>query len=131
MDKNQTSIVDLLKTDKIVLPVIQSISEEEIKINKKKFTTNIIINSQGVKPWELIEGKISIKDFNSLKSMDNIPELIIIGVGPILNNPYYEIRDYFSKHNLQFEIMTTKSACRTWNILISERNNICAYLILK
>ena len=38
MDKNQTSIVDLLKTDKIVLPVIQSISEEEIRKKMDELT---------------------------------------------------------------------------------------------
>ena len=69
-------------------------------------------------------------DFKYLLARDSIPELIIIGVGDILDNPYYELREYFSNQKIPFDIMTTRSACRTWNFLIAERNNICVHLIL-
>tara|TARA_B100000131_G_C18049991_1_gene586020 strand:- start:639 stop:1034 length:396 start_codon:yes stop_codon:yes gene_type:complete len=130
MDKNQTNIVNLLNAENISLPIIQSVSSKGIKIDNKNYNNNIIIDQKGVKPWELINQNISPDDFKYLLARDSIPELIIIGVGDLLDNPYYELREYFSNQKIPFDIMTTRSACRTWNFLIAERNNICVHLIL-
>ena len=58
------------------------------------------------------------------------PEIILIGSGKTLNFPNKEWGEYLNKRNIGFEIMDTRAACRSYNLLIDEGRNIVACLFL-
>ena len=62
-------------------------------------------------------------NFNFLDNLNNYPELVLLGVGKIIEEPFFEIRSKMSKLSIPIEIMTTPAACRTWNVLLSEGRN--------
>ncbi|MDC0395015.1 Mth938-like domain-containing protein [Alphaproteobacteria bacterium] len=57
------------------------------------------------------------------------PDLFLIGVGGNPTHLYQQFRDYFKKRAIGLDIMSTASACRTWNVLQSEGRKVAACLI--
>ena len=80
--------------------------------------------------WKLQSDRVTLKDFNFLKKVKPAPELLIIGVGGILEDPFFKLRSLMSDLNIPVEIMTTSAACRTWNVLLPEGRNLFACIKL-
>ena len=62
------------------------------------------------------------KEINQQKATDVWEE----AVGKKINEPFFNIRSKMSKLSIPVEIMSTSSACRTWNVLLSEGRNLLA-----
>ncbi len=57
------------------------------------------------------------------------PDMVLIGVGGNPTHLYQPIRDYFKQQAIGVDIMSTSSACRTWNVLLSEGRQVVSCLI--
>ena len=60
----------------------------------------------------------------------NTPDIIIIGCGDTQILPSPNFINNFTSQNIGIEIMTTESACKTFNVLISEHRKVVAGLTL-
>ncbi len=58
------------------------------------------------------------------------PEIIILGTGRQLNFPAPELIEQIFQHEIGFEVMDTGAACRCYNLLVSEKRNVAAGLIM-
>lgn len=59
------------------------------------------------------------------------PELVIIGSGQRLRFPAPPVLRPLIERRVGFETMDTAAACRTYNVLVSERRSVVAALILE
>ena len=59
------------------------------------------------------------------------PELVIIGSGHRLRFPAPALLRPLIERRVGFETMDTAAACRTYNVLVSERRSVVAALILE
>ena len=109
---------------------IKNFSKDGFLIDNKLYNYSILISSENIYTWN-IHSKITVKNFDFIKTLKSYPELLLIGVGDTISSPYLDIRSKMSKLSIAVEIMTTPSACRTWNILISEGRRAFACLKLK
>lgn len=57
------------------------------------------------------------------------PDMLLVGVGDNPAHLYQPLRDYAKQVTIGIDIMSTSSACRTWNVLLSEGRNVVACLI--
>ena len=57
------------------------------------------------------------------------PDMLLVGVGYNPSHLYQPLRDYAKQVTIGIDIMSTSSACRTWNVLLSEGRNVVACLI--
>ena len=57
------------------------------------------------------------------------PDMLLVGVGDNPKHLYQPLRDYAKQVTIGIDIMSTSSACRTWNVLLSEGRNVIACLI--
>ena len=57
------------------------------------------------------------------------PDMLLVGVGDNPTHLYQLLRDYAKQVTIGIDIMSTSSACRTWNVLLSEGRNVVACLI--
>ena len=57
------------------------------------------------------------------------PDMVLIGVGGNPKHLYRSLRDYAHKQGIGIDIMSTSSACRTWNVLLSEGRKVVACLL--
>jgi uncharacterized protein len=58
------------------------------------------------------------------------PEIIILGTGQQLYFPAPELIAQIFEHDIGFEVMDTGAACRCYNLLVSEKRNVAAGLIM-
>ena len=130
MDRNPTHIVEPLKSNLSKLPIIKNYNSESFLIDGHEYRNHITIDQNEVKPF-FIHNKDIIEDLIFyLESIERRPEIFLLGLGKSLENPEFKIRSALSSRGVQPEIMSTESACRTWNILISENRNVVACLLL-
>ena len=130
MSSEKTQMVDLLSSSKKKSLTIKNFSKDGFLIDNKLYNHSILISSENIHTWN-IHSKITVKNFDFIKTLKSYPELLLIGVGDTISSPCLDIRSKMSKLSIAVEIMTTPAACRTWNILISEGRRAFACLKLK
>ncbi len=126
MSEDKTQIIELLKTSNKKPTVIRNHSKDGFLVDKTLYQHSIIIDTFSVRKWNLKSTKIRESDFEFLNKLDSYPELVLLGVGNIIEEPFFAIRSKMSKLSISIEIMTTSAACRTWNVLLSEGRNSLA-----
>lgn len=57
------------------------------------------------------------------------PELVILGTGKRVVPPPPHVRQYLSKIGIQVEVMDTRNACSTYNLLAEEGRRVAAALL--
>ena len=129
MSSEKTQMVDLLSSSTKKSLTIKNLSKDGFLIDNKLYNHSILISLENIHTWN-VDSYITDKNFNFIKTLKSFPELLLIGVGDTISSPYLDIRSKMSKLSIAVEIMTTPSACRTWNILISEGRQAFACLKL-
>ena len=116
--------LDLLKNKEINL--VTGYGENYISINKIKYQNDIILFPNSI--FNLSEHKKQEIFDILLEKISSNTELLLIGNG--LKNKVFdkELMQLPVKLNIGFEVMSTKAACRTYNLLVSEKRNIVCLL---
>tara|TARA_R110000868_G_scaffold14120_2_gene65960 strand:- start:194 stop:565 length:372 start_codon:yes stop_codon:yes gene_type:complete len=109
---------------------INSCENNKITINNENYSKSLIITKDDLSSdWEINDiNKITQKDIELLSKSS--PELFIIGTGDISIYPNKEVLSLLYNSKTPFEIMSSPSACRTYNLLISDNRHIAVGLIL-
>ena len=94
-----------------------------------------ITRSAIVTPHQLIDDwppqtldELDARHIDALAELD--PEIVLLGCGERLRWPDPALTAPLLECGIGVEIMDTGAACRTFNILISERRNVAAALLL-
>ncbi|MFT5703055.1 MAG: hypothetical protein ACJAZX_000788 [Rickettsiales bacterium] len=109
---------------------LEGYGSEGFKINDRFYKSSIILT-----PSQIIEVKIdSLEDFfeqNLSEILEKEPEILLIGTGKnhrvISASLKNKIKSFYPK--ISIDEMSTGSACRTYNILMSEDRHVAAFLI--
>lgn len=92
-------------------------------------TDSIIVSaSRLIRNWPVTTpGEITADSIGQILDLE--PELVLIGTGghQVFLEP--EILMHFYKQHVGVEIMSTRAACDTFNILVSEGRNVVAALV--
>ena len=100
-----------------VIP-IDSYGPGFFRIEGKIFKSGIVCSSFGISSWQGYE------DFNNLKKLENKIDVIFVGTGHEICHLPEDFSKAVEKIGLNMEIMSTPSACRTYNALLSEGRRI-------
>jgi len=102
----------------------------EISINHQSYHSGLCLHANRITaPWgpESLS-ELTIEHLSPL--LQPVPEVLILGTGRQTAFPDGEILDYFSRRKIGFECMDSRSAARTYNILIEEGRTVSAALLL-
>jgi len=106
---------------------------------------NSCAKSEGTGGQAVIKGKVIVENIISKWNIDNIsnlkiddfedivntkPEIIIIGTGKEPVIPKLEIIKNIQDRQIGIEFMRTESACKTFNLLLSEERNVACILLV-
>jgi uncharacterized protein len=108
---------------------IRAVGKDGITIGEDKFTSSLILSPDTVNPdWGVDAfADISAETLQPLLDLD--PELVLIGTGAQQHFPTPETLMMFYRAGIGVEIMNTRAACRTFNILVLEERRVVAGLI--
>ena len=108
---------------------IHSVSTDGIRVVDQVCTGSIIVSaSRLITDWP-VSAVEDITAGHIGQILDLEPEIVLIGTGEhqVFLGP--EMLMHFYKQPVGVEIMTTRAACDTFNILISEGRNVVAALM--
>ncbi|MCB1603347.1 MAG: MTH938/NDUFAF3 family protein [Gammaproteobacteria bacterium] len=112
------------------LNIISSATSDEIVVNGNTIQESCIINSNTVMT------DLQLKSIEQLSSthieylLSNRPEIIILGSGLVHQFPQVDLLQPLAQNNVGLEVMTNKSAVRTFNVLMAEDRNVACLLII-
>jgi len=108
---------------------IHSVSADGIRVVDQVCTGSIIVSASRLIPdWPVsAAGEISTDHITQILELD--PEIVLIGTGEhqVFLEP--ELLMNFYSQPIGVEVMSTRAACDTFNILVSEGRNVVAALV--
>jgi len=110
--------------------VIHSYQDNQIQINQKIYTQNLILTAEKIIcPWPV--NNIDEIDREQCKNIIDLnPDVIILGTGEKQLFLRPAIIAIFAEARIGLEAMSTQAACRTYNVLMSEYRKVVAALLL-
>ena len=108
---------------------IHSVSADGIKVIDQLCTTSIIVSAHHLITDWLVTSPHEMTADHVVQILGLQPEIVLIGTGKhqIFLDP--ELLMHFYKHPVGVEIMSTRAACDTFNILVSEGRNVVAAMM--
>lgn len=101
-----------------------------IEINRERYYSGLSIHqSEIISPW----GPERLRELETghLQGfIEQPPEVFILGTGHLTAFPDVKVMQCMADHHIGFECMDSRSAARTYNILIAEGRTVSAAMLL-
>jgi uncharacterized protein len=101
-----------------------------VAVNGIRYETSLIVMPDRIEEgWKVrnIESLVQ-DDVRPLAALQ--PELVLLGTGDVLRFPDPRLLVSLTQAGIGAEVMDTRAACRTYNILAEEGRNVAAALII-
>ncbi|MGH8275019.1 MAG: Mth938-like domain-containing protein [Gammaproteobacteria bacterium] len=114
-------------------PAVRRYKPGELGVQGSRYTQSVVLTTERViNDWPPQSADaIEAAHLEILLELDPRPEIVLIGTGERQIFPSREVLAPLINAGTGFEIMDTRAACRTWNILLSEDRHAAAALILR
>ena len=102
-----------------------------VRVGADEYRENIVVTAQHVAPGFAPSGFDALQARDLAALLANSPEIVLLGTGatqrflrPAVTAPLHDA-------NVGLEVMDTRAACRTYNILVAEGRAVTAALIVE
>jgi uncharacterized protein len=99
-------------------PPVDSYGPGFFRIENEIVEGALIISPEGLKSWA------GLDDLNPLMGLADQVDVVFIGMGADIAPLPKDIVAKFEEARVPFEVMNSASACRTYNILLSEERRV-------
>jgi len=100
-----------------------------VTVNGVRFETGVIVTPDKVTEWTANAfDALSAADFGFVGELK--PEILIFGTGATQRFPRAELARSLASTGVGVEIMDSRAACRTYNILASEGRKVAAAILI-
>ena len=120
-----------LTRDEVAAVTIRQVGSDYIRVGDDRISDNVVVKYDAVvRDWfpSDIEA-LSATDVQRILGWQ--PEIVILGTGRRLKRPPNEVVFTLARNQVGVEIMDTRAACRTFNILLAEGRRVVALLQLE
>ena len=108
--------------------IITAYGDDYVKVNGERRDTSVIVTADGVEAWSAARfDALSAGDFERLAGLG--VEIVLLGTGPRQRFPHPRVTAPLAAARVGLEVMDTKAACRTYNILIAEARRVALALV--
>ncbi len=124
-------IEDITPTISASAKVLESYGPGRFTVSGEMVYGSIIISAGSLVNWDVQNfSDISIESFSPLFELEEDIDVVIIGCGEKTQLISAEIRNHFKQAGITLDFMTTGSASRTYNVMLSEGRQVAAALIV-
>lgn len=101
-----------------------------VAVNNVRYEKSVLVTPSSVADWPVrtFEG-LAPADFGFIAAVK--PEVVVVGTGSRQRFPGRELARALAGSGAGVEIMDSKAACRTYNILAAEGRNVVAAILLE
>ncbi|HTL74860.1 MAG TPA: Mth938-like domain-containing protein [Casimicrobiaceae bacterium] len=103
-----------------------------VRVGSDEYRDNVVVTADGVEPGFAPGGfdALRAEDFAALLR-DKAPEIVLLGTGATQRFPQPAVVAPLLNAQVGLEVMDTRAACRTYNILVAEGRSVTAALIVE
>ena len=113
------------------LTLIRSYDDGILLIGDTPYTSSIIVTPGGCSSWSLTSiDALDAAHFSPVFELDFTPELVILGTGRQLVFPEASQTHSLVNAQIGIEVMDTRAACRTYNVLADDGRRVVACLLI-
>lgn len=100
-----------------------------VMVNGERHAAHLVVSPEQILDWDVADFEsLSPRHFESL--IAGKPEIVVLGTGNRQRFPHPSLLQSLYSAGIGIEIMDTKAACRTYNILSSEGRKVVAALLV-
>ena len=102
-----------------------------VRVGGDEYRDNVVVTAEGVETGFAPGGfdALGAGDFAAL--LRTSPEIVLLGTGATQRFPGPALVAPLMNANVGLEVMDTRAACRTYNILVAEGRSVTAALIVE
>lgn len=99
-----------------------------VAVNNVRYEKCVVVSPQAVIEWD-VSGfdALTVGDFGVIERLK--PEIVILGTGAAQRFPRRELTRALTAAGVGVEIMDSRAACRTYNILATEGRRVVAAIL--
>ena len=101
-----------------------------VAVNNARYERSVLVSPQAVTEW-------AVERFDALTAADFAfigeakPEIVILGTGATQRFPAPALGRALAATGVAAEVMDSKAACRTYNILVTEGRKVIAAILIE
>ena len=100
-----------------------------VAVNHVRHEKHIVVTADQITEWNIGSFEaLSAEAFESLLALE--PEIVLLGTGSALRFPDPALSRRLAAGGIGLEVMDTRAACRTYNILIAEGRKVVAAILI-
>lgn len=109
--------------------LIRGYGPEYVQVNDHELRQSFLLTPDTLDPDWSPESFSELETAHLDAALAHDPEIVLLGTGTTLRHPGVEFLGHVMRHGIGFEVMDTASACRTYNILMSESRRVVALFL--
>ena len=110
--------------------VIKALGDDWVRIGDTDYRQNLVVTPDAVATGWAPDGFAALTEADFARLLQHRPELVLLGSGATQRFPHPRLLRALSEARIGVEVMDTRAACRTFNILIAEDRRVVAALVL-
>jgi uncharacterized protein len=101
-----------------------------VAVNGVRYERSVVVCPQSVADWRVGTFEdLAADDFEFIAAL--APEIVLIGTGPVQRFPRPALARVLAASGAGVEVMDSKAACRTYNILAAEGRKVVAAILME
>jgi uncharacterized protein len=110
--------------------LVTGLGDGWIKVGTTEYRSNCVLTPEAVHEGFAPHGFEGLTEADFRALLDYSPEIVLLGTGAVQRFPHPRTTAPLTSAQVGVEIMDTRAACRTWNILAAEDRRVVAALIV-
>ena len=102
-----------------------------VRIGTDEYRQSLVLTPDAIATGFAPNGFESLTEDDFEKLLKTSPEIVLLGTGAIHRFPHPRLSAPLHHAHVGLEVMDTRAACRTYNILAGEGRNVAAALIIE
>ena len=102
-----------------------------IRVGTQDYRENVVLTAAAVAPGFAPQGFDGLAEADFERLLETSPEIVLLGTGATQRFPHPRLTAPLHRARVGIEVMDTRAACRTYNILVAEGRNVTAALIVE
>jgi uncharacterized protein len=111
--------------------VVTGCGEGWVRVGTQEYRESVVLTADAVAPGFAPKGFDALVEADFERLLDTSPEIVLLGTGATQRFLHPRITAPLHRANVGLEVMDTRAACRTYNILVAEGRSVTAALIVE
>ena len=100
-----------------------------VEVGGRRITASVLVSGELLDDWP-VRSVAAITEADVAAILETKPEIVLLGSGKGFTFPEQALMMPLHKLRIGVEVMDTRAACRTFNILAQEGRNVVAALVI-